>query len=112
MRSLARGMAVAALVFLMLSAPPLLQGATVEYDLTIARQAVNITGKAAEGMTINGASPGPTLRFREGDLALIRVCNRMDEDTSIHWHGILVPPGMDGVPYLSFPPIRPGEAFQ
>ena len=111
MRCLARDTAVAALVFLMFSAPPLLQGATVEYDLTIARQAVNITGKPAEGMTINGVSPGPTLRFREGDLARIRVHNRMDEDTSIHWHGILVPPGMDGVPYLSFPPIRPGETF-
>ena len=111
MRCLARATAVAALVFLMFSAPPLLQGATVEYDLTIARQAVNITGKPAEGMTINGVSPGPTLRFREGDLARIRVHNRMDEDTSIHWHGILVPPGMDGVPYLSFPPIRPGETF-
>ena len=90
---------------------PLLRGRRVRYDLTIARQAVNITGKAAEGMSINGASPGPTLRFREGDLARIRVHNRMDEDTSIHWHGILVPPRMDGVPYLSFPPIRPGEAF-
>ena len=111
MRCLARASAVATLIFLMFSAPPLLQGATVEYDLTIVRQAVNITGKPAEGMTINGVSPGPTLRFREGDLARIRVHNRMDEDTSIHWHGILVPPGMDGVPYLSFPPIRPGETF-
>ena len=111
MRSLVGDMAVAALVFLMFSAPPLLLAATVEYDLTIARQAVNITGKPAEGMTINGVSPGPTLRFREGDLARIRVQNRMGEDTSIHWHGILVPPGMDGVPYLSFPPIRPGEMF-
>ena len=78
MRSLARDTAVAALVFLMFSVPPLLQGATVEYDLTIARQAVNITGKPAEGMTISGVSPGPTLRFREGDLARIRVHNRME----------------------------------
>ncbi|MDP1990448.1 MAG: multicopper oxidase domain-containing protein [Syntrophales bacterium] len=109
MRSLAA--AVAALIFLMLSAPPQVQGAMVEYDLTIARQAINVTGKPSEGMTINGGSPGPTLRFREGDLARIRVHNRMGEDTSIHWHGILVPPGMDGVPYLSFPPIRPGETF-
>jgi hypothetical protein len=111
MRCLAKVTAVAALVFLMLSAPPLLQGAAVEYDLTIARQAIKVAGKPAKGMTINGGIPGPTLRFREGDLARIRVHNRMDDDTSIHWHGILVPPGMDGVPYLSFPPIRPGETF-
>lgn len=111
MRCVAKATAVAALAFLMFSAPPPLQGAAVEYELTIVRQAVNITGKPAEAMTINGGIPGPTLRFREGDLARIRVHNRMGEDTSIHWHGILVPPGMDGVPYLSFPPIRPGETF-
>lgn len=88
-----------------------LQAATVEYDLTIARQKVSITGKPVWGMTINGGIPGPTLRFREGDLARIRVRNLMDVDTSIHWHGLLVPPDMDGVPYLSFPPIGPGATF-
>ncbi len=85
--------------------------ATVEYTLTIAKQDVNITGKSTEAMTINGDIPGPVLRFREGDLARINVRNTMDVDSSIHWHGILVPPGMDGVPYISFPPIAAGTTF-
>ena len=84
---------------------------TIEYTLVIASQQVNITGKPASAMTINDSIPGPTLRFREGDFARIHVQNKMDVDTSIHWHGILVPPGMDGVPNISFPPIAPGETF-
>jgi len=83
----------------------------VEYDLTIARQQVTLSGRPAEAMTINGGIPGPTLRFKEGDTARIQVINNMAVDTSIHWHGILVPPGMDGVPYISFPPIAPGSSF-
>jgi CopA family copper-resistance protein len=84
---------------------------TVEYNLTIAQQNVNITGQPARGMTINGGIPGPVLRFIEGDTALIHVHNKMDVSTSIHWHGILLPPGMDGVPNMSFPPIEPGTTF-
>ena len=84
---------------------------TIEYTLVIASQQVNITGKPTSAMTINDSIPGPTLRFREGDFARIHVQNKMDVDTSIHWHGILVPPGMDGVPNISFPPIAPGESF-
>ena len=87
------------------------QAKTTEYHLEIASQPVDITGKPTTGMTINGSIPGPVLRFQEGDLARIHVSNRMDVETSIHWHGILVPPGMDGVPYISFPPIAPGAAF-
>lgn len=83
----------------------------VSYDLTIAEQHVDITGKPVHAMTINGGIPGPTLRFREGDLAVIHVRNSMKHDTSIHWHGMLVPPDMDGVPYLTFPPIGPGATF-
>ncbi len=75
----------------------------VEYDLTIAEEVVSITERKVLGMTLNGSIPGPVLRFREGDRARIRVRNDMDVETSIHWHGILVPPGMDGVPYVSFP---------
>ena len=103
---------LASLVVLLalISAPPLF-AATVEYDLTIAEQEVNITGQPTEAMTINGAIPGPLLRFTEGDLARIRVHNGMATETSIHWHGLLVPPGMDGVPYVSFPPIQPGATF-
>jgi CopA family copper-resistance protein len=83
----------------------------VTYELTVTEQEINITGKAASGMTINGGIPGPSLHFTEGDLARIQVHNGMKVETSIHWHGLLVPPGMDGVPYVSFPPIQPGSSF-
>jgi FtsP/CotA-like multicopper oxidase with cupredoxin domain len=79
-----------------------------EYDLIIARQTVNITGENVEAMTINGSIPGPTLTMTEGDTVKIRVHNHMDVDTSIHWHGILLPNPEDGVPYLTTPPIKPG----
>ena len=84
---------------------------TVSYELSIAQETVTIAGVTTEGMTINGGIPGPTLRFREGDTARIHVHNRMSVATSIHWHGILVPPSMDGVPYISFPPIQPDSTF-
>jgi len=83
----------------------------VVYNLTIAEQEVNITGKPVMGMTINGGIPGPTLRFSDGDAAVMHVTNRMDVSTSIHWHGILVPPDMDGVPFVTYPPIEPGATF-
>ncbi len=84
---------------------------TVAYELTIAQENIIVADASAQAMTINGTIPGPTLRFREGDTARILVHNRMTEPTSIHWHGILVPPNMDGVPYVSFPPIEPGTSF-
>ncbi|HET6969859.1 MAG TPA: copper resistance system multicopper oxidase [Phenylobacterium sp.] len=70
-----------------------------------------IDGKPAHLVTVNGASPGPTLRLKEGQDVRIAVTNRLDEPTSIHWHGVLVPPAMDGVPGVSFPGIPPGETF-
>ena len=82
-----------------------------EFDLTIAETPVNFTGTPRMATTINGSLPGPTLRWREGDTVTIRVTNRLAEDTSIHWHGILLPFGMDGVPGISFPGIPPGETF-
>ncbi|MCB9719726.1 MAG: multicopper oxidase domain-containing protein [Candidatus Omnitrophica bacterium] len=85
--------------------------AEVEYSLTIEKTQVNITKDSALAMTINGEIPGPVLNFVEGDVARISVENRMDVETSIHWHGLLLPPGMDGVPYLTYPPIKPGETF-
>ena len=88
-----------------------LLAATIEYDLTIAGQEMNFTGQPVEALTINGHLPGPTLRFTEGDHAVIRVHNRMDVETSIHWHGILLPNAMDGVPFVTFPPIAPGRTF-
>lgn len=91
--------------------PPLANGRR-EYDLTIAETTLRIDGRNARATTINGTVPGPVLRFREGEEAVIRVRNTLSEDTSIHWHGILLPPEMDGVPGLSFPGIRPGETFE
>ncbi|WP_153303764.1 multicopper oxidase domain-containing protein [Thermosulfurimonas dismutans] len=83
----------------------------VEYTLVIEEKEIFIGDRTVRAMTINGRVPGPILYFREGDLAKIHVKNLITEETSIHWHGVLVPPGMDGVPYVSFPPIKPGETF-
>lgn len=69
-----------------------------EFDLTIGETQVNITGNARTAMTINGGIPGPLLRWREGDTVTLRVKNRLAETTSIHWHGIILPANMDGVP--------------
>jgi len=96
-------------VILALAAPA--AAATVEYDLVIAEREVRITGRPVRALTVNGGIPGPTLRFTEGDLARIHVRNELASETSIHWHGVLVPPGMDGVPWVSFPPIAPGTTF-
>lgn len=83
----------------------------VEYDLTIAKQRQAPAGKVVSVLTINGGIPGPTLRFREGDTAVLRVHNHLKkEETSIHWHGLLVPNSEDGVPYLTTPPIKPGTS--
>lgn len=82
-----------------------------EFDLTIAETAVNFTGAPRLATTINGSIPAPTLRWREGDTVTLRVTNRLAEDTSIHWHGILLPYQMDGVPGISFKGIPPGETF-
>ncbi|MBI2779962.1 MAG: copper resistance system multicopper oxidase [Gammaproteobacteria bacterium] len=82
-----------------------------EFDLTIAETPVNFTGVPRMATTVNGSIPAPTLRWREGDTVTIRVTNRLAEDTSIHWHGILLPYQMDGVPGISFKGIPPGETF-
>jgi len=85
-------------------------GPVVEYDLTIAEQTVSPAGKPVRGFTINGGIPGPTLRFKEGDFARIRVHNRLkDKETSTHWHGLLLPNKEDGVPHITTPPILPGQ---
>ncbi len=88
---------------------PVLEG--TEFDLTIAETPVNFTGAPRMATTINGSIPGPTLRWREGDTVTIRVHNKLAVDTSIHWHGILLPYQMDGVPGVSFKGIAPGETF-
>lgn len=80
-------------------------------DLRIQRTALPIGAREAHAVTINGSIPGPLVRLREGQNAVLRVINELDEDTSIHWHGLLLPAGMDGVPGVSFAGIKPGETF-
>ncbi len=83
-----------------------------EYSLTISKETVNLAGKEVTGMTVNGSIPGPTLRFTEGEYAVIYVKNTIDVETSVHWHGILLPNFYDGVPYLTTPPIKPGTTLK
>ena len=82
-----------------------------EYDLTVDRVQIDTGDFVKEGIGYNGASPGPVLRFREGEDVTINVTNNLDEMTSIHWHGLILPFEQDGVPGISFPGIEPGETF-
>ena len=99
------------LIFAFLATVALASAKVVEIELTIAETPVNFTGRTVQAMTINGGIPGPTLRFTEGDTARITVRNALREDTAIHWHGLLVPNGMDGVPHVTMAPIKPGGVF-
>jgi CopA family copper-resistance protein len=80
-------------------------------DLTIAETPFRLNGRTAPAITINGTIPGPVIRLKEGQQATLRVTNRLQEVTSIHWHGLLVPPEMDGVPGVSFAGIEPDTTF-
>jgi len=80
-------------------------------DLRIQKTALRIGGREARAVTINGSIPGPLIRLREGQNAVLRVINELQEDTSIHWHGLILPAAMDGVPGVSFAGIKPGETF-
>ena len=81
------------------------------FELFIGQTPVNITGRPRTALTINNSLPGPLLRWREGDTVTLRVRNRLAQDTSIHWHGIILPANMDGVPGLSFDGIEPGGDY-
>ena len=89
---------------------PVLSGNQIE--LVIAESPVNFTGEVRMATTINGSIPAPTLRLREGEEVTIRVTNHLAVATSIHWHGIILPYQMDGVPGISFDGIAPGETFE
>ena len=82
---------------------------TATYTLILEKDMMSKAGKSVPAMTVNGGIPGPTLTFQEGGYAVIYVKNEMDVETSVHWHGILLPNFYDGVPYLTTPPIMPGE---
>ena len=90
------------------------QAKTVRYELTATRQEINLSGKKNVdfALAVNGTIPAPTLEFTEGDDAEIVVKNQIpEEELSIHWHGILLPTEMDGVPYVTTPPIKSGESY-
>lgn len=81
------------------------------YTLHIDRLPQSLEGRHREGIGINGTSPGPLLRWREGEVVEIKVVNHLDRQTSIHWHGLILPYRMDGVPGISFDGIPAGETF-
>ena len=91
--------------------PQVLKGS--RFDLTYSPTPVNFTGKDRFATAINGAVPAPVLRWKEGDTVTLNVTNNLAEDTSIHWHGIILPSSQDGVPHISdgFQGIKPGETF-
>ena len=82
-----------------------------DYHLTITEKPVNLTGKQQTAIVANGSLPAPTLHWREGENVTLFVTNRLKEQTSIHWHGIILPFDMDGVPGISFAGIEPGQTF-
>jgi L-ascorbate oxidase len=86
-------------------------GLAGEYNLTVDRVKIDTGNFVKEGVGYNGESPGPVLRFKEGEKVSINVTNNLDEMTSIHWHGVILPFQQDGVPGISFPGIAPGETF-
>ena len=98
------------------AAAPVLTG--TDFDLSIGELPVNFTGRTRIGVAVNGSVPAPTLRWREGTTVELRVSNRLPPNsihgrqTSIHWHGILLPANMDGVPGMSFDGIGPGETYR
>jgi FtsP/CotA-like multicopper oxidase with cupredoxin domain len=82
-----------------------------DIKLTIGHAPITVDGREGHAVAINGTVPGPLIRLKQGQNVRIAVTNTLDEDTSIHWHGLLTPSHMDGVPGLSFPGIKPGETF-
>ncbi|MEE4154718.1 MAG: copper resistance system multicopper oxidase [Erythrobacter sp.] len=80
-------------------------------DLSVGHGPRMVQGRKGHGIAVNGSVPGPLVRLREGQNVRVNVTNRLAEDTSIHWHGLLLPFHMDGVPGISFPGIRPGQTF-
>ncbi|GGD96606.1 copper-binding protein [Tsuneonella deserti] len=82
-----------------------------EIDLAIAASDFLVNGRTGHAVTINGSVPAPLIRLKEGQNVRLRVTNHLDEDTSIHWHGLIVPFQMDGVPGVSFPGIKPHSTF-
>ena len=94
-----------------LKAAPVGESEANGLDLIIREEQLEFGTRRGTAITINGTVPGPLVRLREGRDATLRVTNGLKEDSSIHWHGLLLPPGMDGVPGVSFAGIKAGETF-
>jgi len=99
---------IAGIAFISMAMPVAFAGT---YNLTIDNTMLKVSESAAPAMAINGTVPGPVLRFKEGENITINVTNKLKEDTSIHWHGLILPYQQDGVPGISFPGIKPGTTF-
>ena len=99
------------ILFFLLLLPATSLAATVSYDFDIDTKAVNFTGNTVEALSIDGQIPAPTIRAAVGDTLRVTFRNHLDVTTSVHWHGILLPAGQDGVPYLNTQPIAPGASF-
>lgn len=82
-----------------------------EFAIAVANTSFDVNGRTGHAVTLNGTIPAPLLRFREGETVRLAVTNHLEEDTSIHWHGLIVPFEMDGVPGISFPGIKPHSTF-
>ena len=99
----------------LLAAEPTAQGPSVlrgnTFNLTIGETPVNFTGTPRMATTVNGSLPAPTLRWKEGETVTLKVTNTLNHTTSIHWHGLILPNEMDGVPGLTFDGIAPGASF-
>jgi len=87
-------------------------GNRVEYDLTIEKTSFEVAGERHTAITMNGTVPGPLIRLQEGEEVVLRYHNALDEATSIHWHGLLLPNRFDGVPQVNYPGVAPGATFE
>ena len=87
-------------------------GNRVEYDLEIARKDFEVDGRPTRAIALNGTVPGPLIRLQEGEEVVLRYHNILDETSSIHWHGLLIPNQYDGVPEVNYPGVPPGETFE
>ena len=83
----------------------------VEYQFDVDYKTVNFTGQSVQAMAVGGTIPAPTIEATVGDTVRITFNNKMDVETSVHWHGVLLPNDQDGVPYLTTPPIKAGTSF-
>ena len=91
--------------------PVMVEASLVEYEFDINYQTVNFTGEDVRAMSVGGSIPAPTIEATVGDTLRVTFHNKMDVESSIHWHGILLPNDQDGTPYMTTSPIRAGESF-